>query len=365
MRIALGLTLMRRSSAAIGAAPAAPSNTVAPAITGSPVVGQLLTCSTGTWTGTPVITYTYQWKRNGVNIGGATSSTYTLVQADASNTANIKCTVTATNAVSAVAADSNVITVIYDFDANALIINASYSDPTQLLVANQYFITGKASVGPMADGLACYGIMGGTTTFHKWNWFNPLDTNGARRLVQTGSVTDNSGGKQGNGINGVCNTFINPSTDMIADFCIFFYSRSITTTGNPVDYGVYNTAANPGILFQAMTNIAGGTCANANYRANPSTFADTGGFWLFQRTGNAVIIERNNVLVDSYTAANLSPQNGTMRFLASLLLPATVGNYSSKIYSHFEVRSVALTAPQRTAAYNNVLTKETALGRNL
>jgi hypothetical protein len=89
----------------------APVNTVAPAITGTAQEGQTLTCSTGTWTGTP--TYTYQWKRNGSNIGSATNSTYTLVTADVSQ--SIKCTVTATNALGSSNADSNTVIPISAF----------------------------------------------------------------------------------------------------------------------------------------------------------------------------------------------------------------------------------------------------------
>ena len=84
----------------------APTNTVAPAITGTAQEGQTLTCSTGTWTGSP--TYTYQWKRNGSNITSATNSTYTLVTADVGQ--SILCTVTATNAVGSASADSNTVT---------------------------------------------------------------------------------------------------------------------------------------------------------------------------------------------------------------------------------------------------------------
>lgn len=98
-----------------------PSNTVAPAITGTPVVGELLTCSTGTWVGLEPITYSYQWKRGGVDIGGATNNTYTLVQADAGNTANISCTVEATNAVGETPADSNTIAQILDALANSVL----------------------------------------------------------------------------------------------------------------------------------------------------------------------------------------------------------------------------------------------------
>ncbi len=81
-----------------------PQNTVAPALTGSFFVGQTLTCSTGTWTNSPT-GYTYQWQNNGVDIGGATSNSYTLVAADDHDT--ITCRVTATNVNGSNTASSN------------------------------------------------------------------------------------------------------------------------------------------------------------------------------------------------------------------------------------------------------------------
>lgn len=57
-------------------------------ITGTGLVGNLLTAALGTgWSATG-----YQWTRDGTNISGATSSTYTLVNADSSHT--VSCTVT-------------------------------------------------------------------------------------------------------------------------------------------------------------------------------------------------------------------------------------------------------------------------------
>jgi hypothetical protein len=88
--------------------PTAPANTVLPAITGTATVGQVLTCSNGTWTGTPT-SYAYQWKRAGSALSGATASTYTLVSGDASTA--ITCTVTATNAGGSTAATSVAVTV--------------------------------------------------------------------------------------------------------------------------------------------------------------------------------------------------------------------------------------------------------------
>jgi hypothetical protein len=77
------------------AAGAAPVNTVLPLITGTPTVGQTLSVSTGTWTGNPAPTFTYQWAVNGVDVMGATMSTYVLQAGDA--TFMVTAKVTATN----------------------------------------------------------------------------------------------------------------------------------------------------------------------------------------------------------------------------------------------------------------------------
>ena len=87
-----------------------PINTVAPAMTGTETVGQVLTSTSGTWgldspfsggtNGT--VTYAYQWTRSNdaggsgeADISGATSSTYTLVSADSGKF--VRCRVRATN----------------------------------------------------------------------------------------------------------------------------------------------------------------------------------------------------------------------------------------------------------------------------
>ena len=78
-----------------------PVCTVAPAITGTITVGQVLTCSPGTWQNSP--TYTYQWRRqDGASIPAATAATYTPQSVD--TTYLIECDVTATNGAGAVVA---------------------------------------------------------------------------------------------------------------------------------------------------------------------------------------------------------------------------------------------------------------------
>ncbi|MBU0999425.1 hypothetical protein KKG24_03975, partial [Patescibacteria group bacterium] len=87
------------------APPVSPVNTVAPAVTGTATVGETLSCSTGTWTGRPTPTYTYQWQHTTTNIDGATNSTYVVESAYIGET--IRCVVTATNSGGSANANSN------------------------------------------------------------------------------------------------------------------------------------------------------------------------------------------------------------------------------------------------------------------
>ena len=66
-----------------------PVNISYPVISGSALIGSTLTASTGTWSNSPT-SYFYQWTRNGVNIFGATSSTYTVMGADYGTVLRVK-----------------------------------------------------------------------------------------------------------------------------------------------------------------------------------------------------------------------------------------------------------------------------------
>lgn len=59
----------------------APYVTVLPAITGTAEVGEVLTCSNGTWSGDATITYTHAWFANSILLPGETGSTLTLTSA--------------------------------------------------------------------------------------------------------------------------------------------------------------------------------------------------------------------------------------------------------------------------------------------
>jgi len=85
-----------------------PTNTLLPAISGVAQQNQTLDATTGTWSGDPAPTYTYQWQRctsSCADISGATASSYVVSVDDVGYTLDV--VVTATNAGDAVAATSD------------------------------------------------------------------------------------------------------------------------------------------------------------------------------------------------------------------------------------------------------------------
>jgi bacillolysin len=73
-------------------------NNTAPTISGTPKLGQTLTASNGTWTGSG-LSYTYQWFRAGTSIPGATAQTYQAAVDDVGSTLTVA--VTASNGLAA------------------------------------------------------------------------------------------------------------------------------------------------------------------------------------------------------------------------------------------------------------------------
>jgi predicted outer membrane repeat protein len=91
-----GQTATATSSYTVTAASAVPVpvDTAPPTISGTPLPGDTISCSTGTWSGSPT-GYTYQWDRDGQPIPGATGATYTVQIGDEAQT--LSCVVTASN----------------------------------------------------------------------------------------------------------------------------------------------------------------------------------------------------------------------------------------------------------------------------
>ncbi|GAB5388020.1 MAG: hypothetical protein Alpg2KO_09880 [Alphaproteobacteria bacterium] len=67
-------------------------NTSAPAVSGTGEIGQVLTASTGGWSGSTVTNYDFQWMRDDGPISGATSNSYTTTGADGGRTLSVAVT---------------------------------------------------------------------------------------------------------------------------------------------------------------------------------------------------------------------------------------------------------------------------------
>jgi hypothetical protein len=190
----------------------APINTVAPAISGTLVVGNVLTCSTGTWTSdTGIIPpYTYQWYRGLTLIVGATNNTYTLVQADAGQ--NIKCVVTACDSDGCTNADSNVVYIL-DADYYAVLSRGTtlgYTLPDATLQGKQNAtVLSFKSVGIWSKLDVLYIMATNNSNMATLNFKNPSAHQ--LTLVNSPTFTANQGFK-GNASTSYLNTNFNPAT---------------------------------------------------------------------------------------------------------------------------------------------------------
>jgi hypothetical protein len=139
--------------------PVAPANYALPVVSGTATVGQTLSCTTGGWSGYPAPTYAYQWVRGAAtNISGATSSTYTLVDADYNNT--VKCTVTATNSAGSASATSAATATVAGTVPGAPTIGTATAGNAQASVA---FTAPAVTGGPSITSYTATSSPGGIT----------------------------------------------------------------------------------------------------------------------------------------------------------------------------------------------------------
>lgn len=223
------------------------SSTVAPAISGTNEVGETLSCTSGTWSGGTPITYAYQWRRDGVNIGSATNATYLLISADAET--DITCVVTATNAEGSNSATSNTVTIAseMDADAQAFITAASITDPTQQSALSTFYETLKAD-GIYTKMKAMYFPVTGSASTSKFNMVNPVDSDAAFRLSFSGGWTFSTGSGAGadpNGATAYADTFLIPSSHLSTTntHLSFFSLENTSVAGYPICIGAYDSAS--------------------------------------------------------------------------------------------------------------------------
>src|SRR6266542_310652 len=166
------------SAVATAPAPAStapPANSSLPAVSGTPTVGQALSATTGSWSGSPT-SYAYAWERcdtAGANcnaISGATSASYTLASADTGFT--LRVMVTATNSGGSASATS----------AQSGLVRASAPPANTALPV----ISGTATVGQVLS--ATTGSWSGSPSSYAYAW-KRCDSAGANCNAISGATS--------------------------------------------------------------------------------------------------------------------------------------------------------------------------------
>ena len=344
----------------------APSNTVAPVISGTAVVGQTLTSTTGTWIGNPTPTYSYQWKRGATNIG-TNSNTYTLVAADAGNTSNITCVVTATNASGSANATSNQIAQILTVRTNSFLTASAISDATIRGGLNTFDI-GLISNSLDTKMKALYPFVGGTASTHKFNFMDARDLDAAFRLTFSGTITHSSNGFQGNGTNGFSDTRLNTLTNLTKTSShLSVYVRNNSNAGQPYDIGNAADAfmgATPTYLISRYTsNTAFIGIADISYGTGIAS-TDSRGFWTGATNGGSTQkLYKNGVSVATGTASAGGFANNNL-YIGAGNANGTASFFTDKQYAFASIGN-GLTDTDATNLYNLTQALQTTLGRQV
>ncbi|MBB4860385.1 lysophospholipase L1-like esterase [Novosphingobium chloroacetimidivorans] len=201
------------SAVVIAATVALPVNSVAPVVTGTAAVGSTLTTNNGTWSGNP--TYTYQWRVDGVNITGATASTYVVQASDAGKA--ITSRVTATNAGGSAPAISNEIAIassggvqwVAEGDSITQGMGAdngtlSYPHQTLALLSNKDDVTNFRNNGSSGISLLLNGILANQQT----RVLDRLDMTKSVRLASLLAGTNDGAGRDQGAIYGGYRTWV-------------------------------------------------------------------------------------------------------------------------------------------------------------
>jgi len=248
-----------------------------------------------------------------------------------------------------------------DADAVAFLTATGITDATISSAICTLVTTMKAD-GTWAKCNAIYPMVGGTATTHKFNLKNPLDTNGAFRLLFSGGWTHSSGGALPNGTNTYANTFFNPSANASQNsHHISYYSR---TNSNLTEVEIGGANATQGSVLEIRTS-------NITYfRINSSTAyitaadADSRAFYIANRTASNVINGwRNSTKI--VTGATASGVMSAINYYLGALNNNGVTSFYSRKECAFATIGSGLTDGEAALLYSSIQAFQTTLARQV
>ena len=296
----------------------APINTVPPSISGTLVVGNVLTTTNGTWTSDTglIPPYTYQWFRGLTLLVGETNNTYTLVQADAGQ--NITCRVTACDSDDCTNATSNSVYIL-DADYYAVLDRGTtlgYTLPDATLQVKQNAtVLSLKSAGIWSKLHVLYFFATNNSNMATLNFKAP--SSHQVTLVNSPTFTANQGFK-GNASTSYLNTHFNPTTGGVQytlnNASRFIYLKTAFVT--PAMYILDNSAGtsinrmnNRNDNDQRINQGTGGISSNADLSG--------AGLKVINRTSSTNVELFNGNTQLSRTATSTSINSGNQWVLSS------------------------------------------------
>jgi hypothetical protein len=255
--------------------------------------------------------------------------------------------------------------VQFDPDAQAFIDAAVITDTTQKAAINQLVLDLK-SANIWTKMLAVYPFVGGTSTSHKWNLINPVNSDAAFRLAFSGGWTHSATGALPNGTNGWANTFFNIGANFtnINKGSAGGYWRNTTSNGN------YFFGVNVPIGTQNSRFWIRPVSGNRDYYAGGTTLlressvTDYSGFSAMSRraTNDMFAIKRDGTYITLTTNVTLGFSNATLPIAA--INTGTIGSYHNSEISLMYI-SDDITQSEMTDLRTAVINFQTTLGRNV
>ena len=267
-------------AASTSAATGPPTNTTRPSITGTPVVGKILTAHNGTWTGTTPITFKYQWTRctaagtSCTPISEAAQSQFYVLSSDELGH-RLRVIVTATNSVGTASHNSALTAVIKAAATNAPVnttrpsISGSAVEGNTLTASNGSW-NGAATITYAyqwvrcdATGAGCHDISDATS-----QTYTPtsLDVGNTLRVLVTATNSNGSGASishQSSTIRGQSSVQVT----LNASASVVSYGQSVTLTGTVAGSSgdTVTILARPGVARTAQALGTTTTDSNGNF----------------------------------------------------------------------------------------------------